>query len=250
MPDKNPVDEVLRQRKTAAVVRQERELGHWQTWKQNGYQPEHLEPLLDAYQPLIKRKAIEWGPQMIPKPALEAELTKHVIGAFKTYNPDRGASLNTHVQHRIKKALRFVVKHQNIAYIPETRAYKIGDLQRAVNNLTDDLGRPPTPQELADHSGMTMKTVKQLQKEMIRDVPSSSLESDPFPRMGSREREVLALLPSVLTPQEKQVFDLVYHPNSSMRVTSTTQLAQKLNLNPSQVSRLKTGIINKVKGYL
>ena len=85
---------------------------------------------------------------------------------------------------------------------------------------------------------------------MFRDVPGSMLETDPVPKLSPREQEVLSLLPTVLSPEEKQVFDLVYHDDLSKRVTSTTELANKLGKNPSQISRIKTSIINKTKSYI
>ena len=245
----NPLDEALEGKAKEAAVRQERELSHWHNWNNNGRQAEHLDPLLDAYKPLIQRKAVEYGAglAMVPKPALEAEITKQVIGAFQTYNPDRGASLLTHVYNRIPKAKRFVVQHQNLAYIPEAQAYQIGKIQRAQNILNEDLGRDPTKDELANHLGMSVKRLTTIQKGMVKDIPTSTFESDPFPHLGPRHQEVLSLLPSVLSPEEKQLFDLVYHPTSP--VTSTTELARRIGKNPSQVSRLKTSIIQKIDRY-
>ena len=244
-----PLDEALEEKSKEAQVRQVRELSHWHTWNNNGRQPDHLDPLLDAYKPLIQRKAVEYGGglPMVPKTALEAEIMKHVIGAFQTYNPDRGASLLTHVYNRIPKAKRFVVQHQNLAYIPEGKAYEIGRIQRGAANLQEDLGREPTAEELSGHLGMPLKRLTSIQAAMVKDIPSSALESDPFPKLGPRHDEVLSLLPSVLTDREKKVFDLVYHPTSPVR--STTELAKELSLNPSQVSRLKAGIIAKIDKY-
>jgi len=54
---------------------------------------------------------------------------------------------------------------------------------------------------------------------------------------------VLSLLPSILSHDEKRVFDLIYHPTAP--VISTTELAKRLNKNMSQVSRLKSSIIKK-----
>lgn len=251
----DPIQNLLEEKHAAQQGRQATELKQWEIWKKTR-SPEDLEPLLDAYTPLIKRKAVEFGgnAMLIPRAALESEITKHIIGAFETYDPTRGAALNTHVQHRVKKAQRYVAQHQNIAYIPETLTYKIGPIARATDLLTQDLGRPPMPEEIADHLHMPIRQVKRLQKSMLRDVPSSGApvtdESDVQMRLGPREDEVLSLLPSILSPDEKAVFDLVYHPNPAQRITSTTDLAKKLLKNPSQISRLKTSILNKGKQYI
>lgn len=244
-------DEILKEKhKQATAVRAAKDLELWHQWHGGGRKPEHLEPLLDAYQPLIARKTQEWTPPLIPRSAMEAEITKHVITAFQTYDPKRGAALNTHVQHRIQKAKRFMVQHQNVAYIPEPQAYQIGNIERAHNALSEELGRAPTTQEIADHLSMPVRQVSRIQKSIRRDVPGSALETDPVPHLGPREQEVLALLPGILSPEEKQVFDLIYHPDPKKRMTSTSDIAQKVGKNPSQVSRLKTSIIQKTKRYL
>lgn len=56
------------------------------------------------------------------------------------------------------------------------------------------------------------------------------------------------MLPDVLTPDEKSVFDLVYHPTNPM--LSTTAIAAKLGKSQPQVARLKTSIITKIQRYL
>jgi DNA-directed RNA polymerase specialized sigma subunit len=251
----DPVSALLEEKTATQQGRQAKELELWKVWRKSK-SPDDLEPLLDAYKPLIDRKAVEYGAGavLIPPVALKGEITKHIIGAFETYDPNRGAALNTHVQHRIQKAKRFVAQHQNVAYLPETLTYRIGDINRATDALTEDLGRSPIPQEIADHLKMPVRTVIRLQKTQFRDVPASMApvtdEGDVSMRLGPREDEVLSLLPSILTPDESLVFSHIYHPNPAQRITSTTELAKKLQKNPSQVSRLKTSILNKAKSYI
>ena len=251
---KNPLEEASVAIEKEAAATNERHLEMWRTWKSSDQDPEHLEPLLRAYQPFIRRKAQEFGKglAMVPASALEAEVTKHVIGAFETFNPNAGAQLTTHVHNRAQKALRFVIKHQNIASIPEAKSFRIGDIGRAEGFLQAELGRAPSNAEIAEHirglgKKMTETQVGQIRKAIVKDVPGSTFESDPLGRVSSRQREVLSLLPQILSPEEKAVFDLVYHPTSP--VTSTGDIARRLGKSEPQVSRLKSAIIEKVKRY-
>lgn len=239
----------IESRKKHAAARAAQDLELWNKWNESGRKPEHLEPLLNRYENLFNRKVQEWSPPMIEREAMKADITKNAIKAFQTYNPDK-AALNTHVQNYIQKSKRFMVQHQNVAYIPEQQAYSIGDIQRAQSSLNEDLGRDPTPSEIADHLGMKVKDVVKIQKSIRKDIAGSSLESDPMPHLGSRQQEVLAILPSVLTPEEKQVFDYMYHPDPKKRIMSTSVIARKMGKNDSQVSRLKTSIIGKAKKYM
>jgi len=247
---KNPLDLFEDAQVKEAVDKNQKQLQQWQYWKDNGHQPEHLEPLLKAYQPLIKRKTNEFGGglAMVNPTALEADITGHVIKSFYNYDPERGASLSTHVYGRVQKSKRYVGKSQNFAYISEGKSGVIGDLQRAQSHLGEDLGRQPTPQELSDHMGIPVKRIISVQKSLIRDVPGSAIESDAgMPRLGQRQAEVMSLLPQVLSPEEKEVFDLVYHPTNP--TTATKDIAKKLGKNDYEVSRTKSSIIAKMHRY-
>lgn len=248
--EKNPLEAFEDAHKKEAADKNQKQLQLWQTWKDNGHKPEHLEPLLNMYTPFIKRKAQEFGGglAMVNPVALEADLTGHVITAFHNYNPDKGAALATHVYKRVQKSKRFVNKSQNFAYISEGKTEIIGDLQRAQGRLNEDFGRPPTLQELADHMGLPVKKVISVQKSLIKDVPGSAIESDQgMPRLGQRQSEVLSILPQVLTPDEHAVFELVYHPTNP--VTDTKNIAKKLGIPDWEVSRRKTRILEKLDKY-
>jgi DNA-directed RNA polymerase specialized sigma subunit len=196
----------------------------------------------------------EWRPPSVPKSAFEAELTKHVIKAIETYDPNRGASLNTHVNHRIQKAKRYMVQQQNLARIPEEQAYRIGDIQRTQDELFEQFGRKATHAEIGTHLGMPEKRVTTIIKSMRRDIPSSRWESDPevtqISQQSQREHEILPLIRDTLNPQEQQVFDHIYGHNGTPVISGTGQLAKRLGMSPSQVSRLKTSIGNKYRSYI
>jgi RNA polymerase sigma factor (sigma-70 family) len=245
----NPIDELLQEKTAANEQRRQKEHGLWEHWNTKGRQPEHLEPLLDSFKPLVAQKVREWAPPMIPQSAFEGELHKHLIHAFETYNPDRGASLSTHVHHRIQKAKRYMNQYQNMAYIPEGKTRNIGQIQKAQNQLTQDFGRPPTHDEIADHIGLPVRKINDIVSSMRKDIPGSSWDTDPNPHMMTREREVLDLLHYNLNPDEKEVFDHVFGLNGKKKMESTKEIAKLLGKSDSQVSRLKTSILNKYNEY-
>lgn len=229
--------------------RHEKDLNLWHSWNSNGRAPEHLEPLMTQFNPLVKKKVREWTPPSIPSSVMDAEINKHLISAFESYDPAK-ASLNTHVNYRIQKALRFMGQYQNMAYIPEGKSRHIGEVQKAENQLSQDLGRVPTPDELSTHLGMPVRQVSAIQKSIRRDIAGSSFESDPNPHSNPREQEVLDLLPATLTPEENAVFDHIYGRNGKRKIESTRDLAKQLGKSDSQVSRIKSQIITKFKSYL
>jgi len=86
--------------------RQSKEMEMWNHWNTNGRQPEHLEPLVNSFRPLINSKVNVYTTKIrdIPPEAIRAEFMNQFVQAMQTYNPDRGPGLGTHVQHQLKKA--------------------------------------------------------------------------------------------------------------------------------------------------
>lgn len=244
----NPIDSFLQTKE--AAMQQKRDWEHQQLglWKQT-QDPQHLQPLIQSYAPVINQKVRQYKAPAVNEAAFKAELTKHLIGAFESFDPSRGAQLSTHVENRLRKAQRYNAKYQNVAYIPEGQSAHIGKINRATNELTEQFGRAPTHNEIADHLSMSPKLVSKVLGSQRRDVRASSFETDPTEIAMHRDQEVLDLLPYNLTPEENQVFNHVFGREGAAKLDSTNAIAQRLGKSPSQVSRLKTSILQKYKQY-
>lgn len=249
---KNPIAEFRDYRQQQSITRKDRETDMVNRWKSapEHEKPQHLQPLLQAYDSVFNRKVNEWsrGARAVNAAAMKAELQKQFINSLHTYDPEK-AALSTHVETRLQKAKRFVGTHQNLAYIPEGQARFIGPIMKAKDELSEELGRDPTHSEIADHLGITPARVERLTKSLKKDIPASMLVNDPSAQTSSREREVLELLQYNLTPEEKKVFDYLYGRNGMPAIQATNELAARLGKSAPQISRLKTSILNKYKQY-
>ena len=125
----------------------------------------------------------------------------------------------------------------------------IGKIQKAHNELSEQFGRAPTHDEIGDHIGMTPKQVAKIQKAQRRDIPASMFESDPHEQALQRDDEVLSLLPFNLSQEERAVFNHIYGREGHPQIQSTNDLAKKLGKSPSQISRLRTSIMQKYQQY-
>lgn len=248
---KNPAQDFLELKNKVAAQRAEGDLDLWHKWNQGGRTPELLEPLIKRYEPLLKRKVVEWKAPAVAPAAFKMELTRHLINAAQTFEPERGVAFNTHVQNRIQKAKRFNTRHQNVGYIPEGQVKNIGPLQQAQNELTEQYGRAPTATELASHLNMPEHKVTGLMKALRKDVPSSAFETDPSSFATSRESDVIRLIQKrpeeYLSPDEARVFNHIFGTNGARKITDTTGLAAQLGMSQPKISRLKTSIGDKIK---
>jgi DNA-directed RNA polymerase specialized sigma subunit len=265
MTEKNPILTHLETKEAARTERKEKEMELWKRWRQTG-KPEHLEPLLQAYEPLLSQKMRAWrAPFSAPESAFRGEIQKHLINAFETYDPKKGAALNTHVHYRIQKAMRYNAKHQNLAYIPAGQTKLITPIKRAIEELREEYGRDPTHSEIATHLQMngeedfrniTAKRVETVLKAQRTAVPSSHLESDPtahFPGFEDQQIAVAAtILPDIFPGKDDlhKLFNHTFGTNGFQQITSTSQLAKKLGKTDQQISHMKTQMGNALRKHM
>ena len=244
----NPLDAYLKTKTAARTQRAQNEHALWEKWKASGEHPDHLQPLLEAYDPNLSYKAKQWKAPTVPASAFKLELQSHLIKAFKTYDPTKGAALNTHVEIRLQKAKRYNGKNQNMAYIPEGQTKEISKITQAHDHLSEELGRAPTPTEIADYSGLKPKQVETIQRAMRRDIPGSMFESDPqeTQRRGSYEEQQIHVVANTLPqmfpnkPEMHTLFNHIFGTNDHEKITSTGALAKQMGKNQSQIARMKT----------
>jgi len=229
-------------------TKKQQDIELWQQWHQGGRQPEHLEPLIDRFEPIITSKMRQWKPPMAQEEAFRTELRKQVVKALHSYDPQRGTAVSTHVVSRMPAAIRWGNQHANTAYIPEGKTKHIGPLLAAQDDLREELGRDPTHEELAHATGINLKHVQKTMGALRKDVLSSSFESDPTPHDNARHMEILELLPPVLpTDHHREVFYHMYGLEGRQKIDSPGAIARKIGKNPSQVSRMRTDILNLYK---
>lgn len=245
---KNPVDDYLDTKIEKRAERDQKHIGLWQTWQQDP-NPKTLKPLLKQFEPLVNTAVRNWKAPNVNEAAFRSKVQGEIIKGLEVYDPNRGASLNTHLTNRVQKVKRFNTQGQNLAYIPEEKAKYIGKIDAAVDQLREDHGRDPTHAEIAGVVGITSKLVKEVQGLRRADIRSSAFMSDPLGHTGSRDQEVIALLRPELSVDEQKVYDHLYGKNGKRRVTSTGELATLLGKSPSQVSRLKNRIAEAYNKY-
>lgn len=227
--------------------RAQQDLTLWRAWKKDPT-PEHLTPLLDALQPVVHKKINEFHGAPIPPSALQGAANLMVMKALNSYNPDKGASVATHVGWNLRKVRAFVIKHQNVGRIPEHRAYNITKFKQARDELTSSLGHPPDALSLAEELGWSTAEVGRMERELRQDlIASRNLEPDLLPEMeSSRDKEVLRYIYQELTPEERSVFEYSLGANGKPEL-SAGEIAKTLNISQPKVSRIRRKIDQKLR---
>ena len=143
------------------MSRKDTEFKLWQDWKKDE-DPYKLNELLTSYKPMIKSTVKKWSGGGISDSVLRAKAEVQAVKAFKSYDPNKGAKLGTHVFNNMQKVSRLVYENQNISRIPEHRITKVGTYNNVKSFLEGKLDREPTQAELASELGWSLKDVSWL----------------------------------------------------------------------------------------
>ena len=259
----NPLESYFLEKEAASKNRKADEITLLNKWKAGGERPIDLQPLLKLYDPVFNQKLRAWKPPNVPSAAFKAELQIHAIKAFKSFDPDRGAALNTHVENRLHKAKRYGNNGANLLRIPEGIAGGIGKINKAREKLTEELGHPPTTQEIAHHVGMPVKRVQTTIDAQHFTVPMGRSAGEETYDYGSGseatghdfEDAQIAIahqiLPQLFPRQEhRDVFLSIYGLDGHKQISGTGELAKHLGKSSSQIARAKTHIGNVLKAHM
>ena len=187
----------------------------------------------------------------LPKSAHALYAAQNFMDSLRTYDPNKGSSLQTHVYGTVhQKAKRLNYLYQNLGYIPEPRAVQIGNYQTTKENLKNDLGREPSAAEIADTLQVGLKDVKRLEVEIRRDLSLTNLEEQVI-SMTPEEEEALDYLYYELTAEERAVFDYIYGKHGKPAMVKHSgkidfdRIAKNMGVSVSKVRSLHGKIRNK-----
>ncbi len=243
MPSSKKTDPKATQLKTT----QKKELELWHRWNDNGRKKEHLTPLVNSFKPLIQQHVNSWRGVELPTSSITSEFRKQFVNAVKTYAPGK-SSLSTWVSFHLRKGNRYMKKYQNLGRIPEGQSKLITPYKQAKEHLTNLHGFVPDTKTIADHMGVPVKKVSQLEKELSRkDMPASGYQSDPAEIYSPKELEALHLIKydNRLSTEDRTVYEYTYGLNGKAML-APGQISKQTGIHPSKISRIRT----KLKGVL
>lgn len=204
--------------------------------------------LLQSVMPHVHKRVSRYRDVPIPAPALYGEATKMALSSFQNWDPSRGARLGTHVVTSLQRMNRFVSQNKNVARIPEHRAVKIGGYLHVRDALAAELGRQPSPEEMADELAWPVKEVRHIAASMRSDLSESGMPEAALAQQEGRQKETMNFVRYGLTPPERKVFD-AYFQGSQKTPPSVTSLANKTNKSEDWVYRVRRRLIHDIKRY-
>lgn len=231
----------------------------WKAWDAGGRKPEHLEPLLDAFEPDIQRKAQQLSKSTggsVPLSHLEGELRVQTKRGLEKFDPSGGTKLRNWIVYQQFPAVNTALaRARNFAYVPKDRVGLYQEFQNAKNEFLTEHGHEPSFEEmkiLLPH--VKEETLKPLMTEFRRELyigghPDPDMDDGSHGHAPSQVRTIISLMPAMLSDEEKKVFDHLY-PTGSDMAPSIAQIAKKTGLSQNRVYRIRAEIYDKVKPHL
>jgi DNA-directed RNA polymerase specialized sigma subunit len=216
----------------------------WNQWNSSNSKKD-LGVLFKRVEPIIKKEVSRWSGGSVAAPVLELEAKKIALNAFKNYNPSK-SKLSTHLTNNLKGLSRSVYTYSNPARLPEHRMIKAKTFIAVQDDLTSQLGRIPTAQELSENLSWSKKEVGRMRNELR----SAFNESAPAPPGfdssfdGSTE---LDFIYHDLNNQDKVVFEHTTGYGGAP-VLDGRSLVSKTGLTQGQISHSKRRIRKLVLG--
>lgn len=229
----------------------EQEQSLWVEWK-GSQDPNKMFQLMHSYQPLIHSTTNRYRAAGLPRSVLNAEGQRLAIDAIKTYDPKRGASLNTHIYNNLRNVNRLVYKNIQVGKIPEVRGMKIATYRNLKSNMEDRLGREPAIDEMADELGWSVAEADRMERELRVELTAAKIEGAPFygqaTTHANRELELMRYLYHELSGPDKVIFEHIFGYGGKSILTNK-EIAQKLHTNEMAITRAKRRLSSKIRSY-
>ena len=212
--------------------------------------PENMAVVMADLDPVINSEIHRYPG---PKPLLRGKARRLAIDAVRSYKPEEGAQLRSWVTTQLQPLSRYSNKLKPLK-IPEVAARQAAELHRLDRELSNELGYAPTEGELADHSGLSIKRIKNI-RAMARPVVSEGsmqLPGDEDTNMSpavDTVRNLSGVEDAVydnLGIRDKQIFDMKTGKHGK-RVLSNQEIAARMGVTPALISQRSQYIAQQIQ---
>lgn len=161
------------------------------------------------------------------------------LEAVKSYDPSKGAKLETHVFNSLKKLQRVSADRGNIIHVPEQTALDKITVEKAIKDYEIDNGVSPSLAYLSDKTGMPIKKINRLMN--VKGLTSSSMATgEQGNSLDAAPRTALALYEDTLYDEldetNKKIYEwLTGYKGSPM--LGRAEVAQRLKITPAALSQ-------------
>ncbi len=138
--------------------------------------PQNLHAVMQHLQPTVDKAIHAYAPDA--SPVLKDRARLMASDAVKSFDPTKGASLQTHVYRQLQSLQRQAQQIQSPMPMPDRLRQSRGAIYQAVEQVKNQLGREPSDEEIAEISKMPVAHVVKARQRIRQGIPLSVLEDD------------------------------------------------------------------------
>lgn len=227
--------------------KQAEEMKLWRRWQSGD--TDAIGPLMRSYEPVVQQQVNKLKNAPLPPIFIETEVKKQLLGAFETYDPNRGTQLNTWVHSRLPKVLRNTIySYSNLGYIPEERQRQISTFMTSKDRLEEQFKRPPTAMEISSDLSWDLRQVERMEKE-LRPKKLLTEEGDFSFISDDTEQKALRYVYMSLPPDQQVVFEHHFGWAGKPRI-GDKELAGRLKKDVKGIKKLKRQVADQIEEAL
>jgi len=217
---------------------------------------------------LVVKIARDYSNFGLPLLDLISEGNIGLMKAVERFDPKKGGKLSTYAAWWIKQSIKRALANQSKTIrLPVHLVDKIAKLRRVSNQMTEELGREPTDEELAEEVGMGASKVAALKSAAIRptslDQPINDEDStalgdiigdeeamDPYEALRDKDlRDEVGDLLDVLDDRERRIINSRFGLDGQ-RLKTLEEVGEKFGVTRERIRQLQNIALNKLRRAL
>jgi RNA polymerase sigma factor for flagellar operon FliA len=241
----------------------------WRKFKEDS-DKQARERLILRYAPLVKYVAgrVSVGlPQNVDTADLVSNGMFGLIDAIEKFDPDRAIKFETYAVTRIRGAI--IDELRSFDWVPRSVRQKARNVERSYASLLSGLGRNPTDEEVAEDMGISIKSLRQVFRQVsyvhvaaldellslggdksdrvtLGDTIPDEQSDDPVSAFEAEEtKEILGAVVSDLPEREMIVISLYYYEGMTLN-----EVGQVLGVTESRACQLHTKAVMQLRARL
>jgi RNA polymerase primary sigma factor len=226
------------------------------------------EKMIKANLRLVVKIAHDFGNYGLPLLDLISEGNIGLMKAVERFDPKKGGKLSTYASWWIKQSIKRALANQSKTIrLPVHLVDKIGKIRRVAAQMTEELGREPTSEELAEELGLPVAKVAHLKTVAVRpasldakispdddtsfgDLVGDERAEDPFEALRDRDlrEEVVGLLDE-LDPRERRIIAFRFGLGGG-RERTLEEVGRKFGVTRERIRQLQNIALLKMRKAL
>jgi RNA polymerase primary sigma factor len=226
------------------------------------------EKMITANLRLVVKIAHDFSTFGLPLLDLISEGNIGLMKAVERFDPKKGGKLSTYASWWIKQSIKRALANQSKTIrLPVHLVDKIGKIRRVAARMTEELGREPSSEELAEELGLAVAKVSHLKNVAVRpasldarinaddDTPFGDLVSDekaedPFATLRDKDlRDEIVDLLDVLDARERRIISCRFGLDGG-RERTLEEVGKKFGVTRERIRQLQNIALLKMRKAL